>query len=85
MRGNIHFCLEEYTAAIEDYNRAIKTNPAQASAYYGRGVAYAEAGDNEKAVADIIKSSDMGHPDACLLTVEMKKGRKQHTALAGEE
>lgn len=76
MRGNIYFCLEKYIDAIEDYDRAIRTNPDLASAYYGRGVAYAETGNSEKAFTDIIKSSDMGHPDAWLLTVEMKKGRK---------
>jgi len=73
IRGNIHFCMEKYTAAIEDYDRAIEINPAQASVYYGRGIAYAETGDTGKAVADIIKSSSMGHPDAWLLTAEMKK------------
>jgi len=79
MRGNIHFCMEKYIAAVEDYDRAIKTNPDQASAYYGRGVAYAEAGDGEKAVADIIKSSDMGHPEAWLLMAEMKKDKGHET------
>ena len=78
MRGNIHFCMEKYVAAVEDYDRAIKTNPDQASAYYGRGVAYAETGDSERAATDIIKSADMGHPDAWLLVAEMKrdKGRE---------
>jgi len=79
MRGNIHFCMEKHIAAVEDYDRAIKTNPDQASAYYGRGVAYAETGDSEKAVADIIKSSDMGHPDAWLLMAEMKKEKGHET------
>ncbi|MBN2569807.1 MAG: tetratricopeptide repeat protein [Deltaproteobacteria bacterium] len=85
MRGNIYFCLEKYINAIEDYNRAIRTNPDLASAYYGRGVAYAETGDSKKAVADIIKSSNMGHPDAWLLTVEMRKKRKEQAALTGKE
>ena len=80
MRGNIYFCLEEHIAAIKDYDRAIEINPEQASAYYGRGVAYAEAGDSEGAVADIIKSSDMGHPDAWLLMAEMKKEKEHETA-----
>ena len=79
MRGNIYFCMEKYIAAVDDYDRAIKTNPDQASAYYGRGVAYAETGDSEKAVADIIKSSDMGHPDAWLLMAEMKKEKGHET------
>lgn len=73
--GNIHFCMEKYTAAIENYDRAIEINPGQASAYYGRGITYAETGDIRRAVADIIKSSSMGHPDAWLLTAEMKRGR----------
>nr|MDJ0659935.1 tetratricopeptide repeat protein [Crocosphaera sp.] len=43
---------EEYQKAITDYNQAISLNPNDADAYYNRGFAYSQLGENQKAIAD---------------------------------
>ncbi len=48
-----YFGSGNYTASIQEYNRAIETDQACATAYYGRGAAYYNSGEYGKAVADL--------------------------------
>ena len=81
MRGTVNYCLQRYDAAIEDYDRAIEFNPDRASAYYGRGAAYAELGEYKKAVIDITRSAKLGCPDAWLLLEQVDGSSRFHHSM----
>jgi tetratricopeptide (TPR) repeat protein len=51
-RGNANKNQKRGDQAIEDYNAALCLDPGNASAYLGRGIAFASRGDFETAVAD---------------------------------
>ena len=44
--------MKEERRAIVDYNQAIQLNPNYANAYYNRGLAYQQLGENQRALAD---------------------------------
>ncbi|WP_082801150.1 tetratricopeptide repeat protein [Cylindrospermopsis raciborskii] len=48
-----------YRGAIDDYTQAIKLNPNDALAYYNRGIARSNLGDNQGAIADLQKAADL--------------------------
>jgi tetratricopeptide (TPR) repeat protein len=48
----LHSRRGQYEEAIADYTEAIRLNPKNAAAYFGRGNAYSELGEYEEAVAD---------------------------------
>jgi tetratricopeptide (TPR) repeat protein len=45
-RGLVNLKLSLYTAAIDDYDAALKLNPKQASSLYGRGIAKLMSGSS---------------------------------------
>jgi len=46
----------DYDRAIQDYDQALRLNPAYAAALYGRGLAYAQKGDHDRATQDYDQS-----------------------------
>ena len=44
--------IGEFELAMDDYNRAIKSNPGSAYAYFGRAELYLSSGQHDKALAD---------------------------------
>ena len=46
--------------AIQYYDEAIRLDPNYAKAYYGRGLAYEEIGEEAKAAADFAKAKQLG-------------------------
>jgi tetratricopeptide (TPR) repeat protein len=58
-RANAYEAIGEYDQAIEDYGRAIQSNPSYASAYFNRaGVYYARA-DYDRAIDDYGRAIDL--------------------------
>lgn len=51
-QAQFHSFRGQYEEAIANYTEAIRLDPQNRRAYYGRGNAYAELGDYEEAVAD---------------------------------
>ncbi|MER3493461.1 MAG: hypothetical protein C4323_14700, partial [Mastigocladus sp. ERB_26_2] len=48
-----------YKGAIADYTSALKINPNYADAYYNRGIARYNLGDNQGAIADLQKAAEL--------------------------
>ena len=56
--------MEEYVAAIKDYDKAIQLEPDHAEAYNNRGgVAKAELGQDSAAISDYNKAIQLRKPD----------------------
>lgn len=53
LSASLHMIEKDYPEAIADYSRALKMAPDNVELLYGRGVAYAEAGNTDAAVADL--------------------------------
>ena len=51
-RGGAYYILENYPAALDDYNKAISLNPNFAYAYHNRGNVYIRLGEYETALSD---------------------------------
>lgn len=51
-RGNAHVAKGDYSAAIADFDEAIKLDPKNASAYNNRGNAHHDKGDDAAAIED---------------------------------
>ena len=49
----------DYDQAIKDYSEAIKLEPGEADAWYNRGLAYKELGNEAKAKADFLKAEEL--------------------------
>jgi tetratricopeptide (TPR) repeat protein len=58
--------------AVEDYNEALRLDPNSATAYLGRGIAFASRGDFETAVADF---TDAIRLDGALAAAYVFRGR----------
>jgi hypothetical protein len=50
-----------FTQKVESYDKAISLYPENAAGYYGRGLAYYEHGDYDKALSDLRKAESMGY------------------------
>ena len=53
-----------YTAAIQDYNKAIELYPDYTEAYVDRGVAKYNLGDKNGGCLDFSKAGELGYEDA---------------------
>jgi tetratricopeptide (TPR) repeat protein len=51
-RGHVRNQQKEHALAIDDFNEAIRRNPASAGAFFGRGAAYSALGQTDEALAD---------------------------------
>lgn len=51
--------------SIEDFDKAIETNPNYATAYYNRGISHALSGYMEKSINDLQKACEMDIKIAC--------------------
>jgi tetratricopeptide (TPR) repeat protein len=52
--------LKDYSGAIDDYNKAIKINPAYGEAYYRRGLAYVQLNNKDYGCPDLKKAEELG-------------------------
>ena len=52
-RGRVFLALEEYENALYDFGEAIELDPSLDHVYANRGLAYAELGDTEQAIAEL--------------------------------
>ena len=59
-RGNMYFELGQYERAIQDYDEAIRLDPEYANAYYNRGIAYGNLGQQELADRDFARAKSLG-------------------------
>jgi tetratricopeptide (TPR) repeat protein len=51
-RGNVHLSQRSYDRAIDDYNEAIRLDPAYAIGFNNRGLAYQRKGQIDRAIDD---------------------------------
>ena len=58
--GRYSWVSGNYTAAIQDYNKAIELNPDYANAYYNRGLAKYKLGDKDGSCLDWSKAGELG-------------------------
>jgi tetratricopeptide (TPR) repeat protein len=58
-RAEVHRCLNNHLEALQDCDRAIELNPKFISAYFRRGLTYAELGDLELALANYTSTIDL--------------------------
>lgn len=58
-RAEVHRCLGDYLAALQDCDQAIELNPKSIGTYFRRGLTYAELGDLELALADYTTTIDL--------------------------
>jgi Flp pilus assembly protein TadD len=57
------FLKNDHGRAIADYTQAIKLDPKDANAYFGRGLAYDSLGDYKSATKDARKACELGECD----------------------
>ncbi len=50
---------DKYAQALADFNRAIQISPQHAQAYYNRGLAYQNLGQQQQADADFAKYKEL--------------------------
>lgn len=51
-RAELNYKNKNYQAAIEDYTRFLQLNPNESKAYWQRGAAWVELGNNQEAIKD---------------------------------
>ena len=54
--------MAEYDKAIVDYSEAIRLDPKNAEADYGRGLAHEKKGEKAKADEDFAQAKKLGYP-----------------------
>lgn len=64
LNGKLHFHLQNYTASIEEFNKALEANPANLEALYFRGKTYIAIGDKRKAINDFKRLKSAGYLDS---------------------
>ncbi len=64
LRGNAKFNLDNYVAAIQDYDIAIKIDPLYDLTFYNRGLAKLQLKQKEKGCLDFSKAGELGMEDA---------------------
>lgn len=80
--GMIYFKMEKHDQALPYFNECLKLNPEMNEALYLRGCIFTESKEFSKAYADLVKSDDLGNPDAkaALFDLEAKR-RKAETKM----
>jgi len=71
--------LGEYGKAMVAYDQSIALDPTRVRAYYWRGMTYEEMGNKIAALADYVKSCDLGWQSGCN-KVQQMKGEKSSAA-----
>jgi Tfp pilus assembly protein PilF len=61
-KGISYFEKEDYDAAITAFSEAIRLDPKDAKAYYGRAHAYLQKGEKAKADEDFARAKKLGYP-----------------------
>ncbi|MCB8964021.1 MAG: tetratricopeptide repeat protein [Bacteroidales bacterium] len=62
--GNLHILTNNFTEAINWYNKAITMNSSLAGAYYNRGLALLLSGSKQPGCQDLSTAGEMGVPQA---------------------
>jgi len=57
--GTMHFESGEYQKAIDDFSKAIESDPKLAEAYSIRGLSYSKLDEHEKAIEDYTKAIEL--------------------------
>jgi tetratricopeptide (TPR) repeat protein len=67
-RAELHRCLGDHSAALQDCDRAIELNPQLIGAYFRRGLTYTEFGDLNLALVDYNTTIELDpqHLQACI-------------------
>jgi serine/threonine protein kinase/Flp pilus assembly protein TadD len=81
-RGDAHMIRGEQHSAIAAYTEAIRNDPADAGARYGRSRAFAALGDKERAIDDLDEVIRLRHDDVRAIAdrgvVRYEQGRLDH-------
>jgi tetratricopeptide (TPR) repeat protein len=56
----VYQALNQFPAAIQDFNKTIELNPGLAIAYFNRGRAYKAMGNKEAARQDFQQAAELG-------------------------
>ena len=64
LRGDTYCYMGEFDKAVAEYTEAIRLDPQNAGAYFGRGFAYEKEGDNAKAEEDFAQAKRLGYKEA---------------------
>lgn len=64
LNGKLHFHLQNYTASIEAFSKALEVNPSNMEALYFRGKTYIAMGDKRKAINDFKRLKSAGYADS---------------------
>lgn len=75
-RGLVHHKKGRYDCAIGDYNRAIEIDPRDVEAYFGRGNAYKDLGQYDRAT--IIEDYDLNNPNDLEQIMRNYSGQYDH-------
>lgn len=59
-KGNVLFDTGDLTSALAAYTKAIEMQPDMGEAFYNRGYIYLKLGNQERGVADLSKSGELG-------------------------
>jgi len=68
-RGKVYMLRREYEKALADFNRALRTDPRLAQAYFARGVVYEERGKDGLALEDYKRAVRFGGDPRIFLRV----------------
>ena len=52
--------MQDYRAALVDYNKAIELDPRFSDAYFNRGLTHVFLGNNNEGVQDLSKAGELG-------------------------
>lgn len=78
LRGNVHFEMKNYDAALEDFTEVIKLMPRNAKAYFDRGVLYLAMNNDREAFDDIERAFVLNPKLAESLESKPNIGEKIH-------
>ena len=59
-RAKVYAKIKRFDLAVDDFNKAIQTNPYDAQGFLGRGYVYQKTGNYEAALKDMLKAQSLG-------------------------
>ena len=65
VRGGAHLNLNHLDQSLSDLNEALRRNPKEKQALFGRGLAHGRLKDLEAARSDLQQACRLGHDEAC--------------------
>jgi tetratricopeptide (TPR) repeat protein len=64
LKGQLNYHLKNYSISIQEFNKALDTNPTNLEALYYRGKAYIGMGEKKRAISDFKRLKQMGYADS---------------------